>query len=79
MIDNLKCSGCENSIKKGLREFKEVSEVNINKEAEAVEIVFSEGITLDDIKSKLSSMGYPEKNSLDGISKLAANAKSYIS
>lgn len=79
LIDNLKCSGCESSIKKGLKEFPQVAEVNINRETEAVEIVFSEGVTLADIKSKLASIGYPEKNTLEGISKLAANAKSYVS
>ena len=48
-------------IKKRLKEFPQVAEVNINKETETVEIVFSEGVTIADIKSKLSSMGYPEK------------------
>lgn len=79
LIDNLKCEGCENSIKKGLKEFSQVSEVKIDREKEAVEVEFSEGLSLAEIKTKLASMGYPEKDTLSGFSKLAANAKSYVS
>jgi copper chaperone len=78
-IDNMKCGGCAGSIKKGLKSFKEVSEVTIDVEHETVEITHHNNFPIETLKEKLSSMGYPEKGTLEGIDKFAANAKSYVS
>jgi copper chaperone len=78
-IENLKCEGCAGSIKKGLYSFKEVVGVNVDLERETVEVTFTETLALDRIREKLASMGYPEKGSTAGLTKLAASAKSYVS
>ena len=79
MIDNMKCGGCADSIKKGLKSFAEVSEVNVDVEHESVEITHTDRFPVETLKEKLSSMGYPEKGTLEGFDKFAANAKSYVS
>ncbi len=75
----MKCGGCASSIKKGLRSFSEVSEVVVDVENESVEITHKDGLPIEKLKEKLSAMGYPEKGTLEGFDKFAANAKSYVS
>lgn len=79
IIDNIKCSGCAGSIKKGLKSFNEVSVVTVDVENESVEIIHDDNFPVQALKEKLSSMGYPEKGTLEGFDKFAANAKSYVS
>jgi copper chaperone len=79
IIDNMKCGGCAGSIKKGLKSFTEVSEVVVDVENESVEITHNDDLPIEKLKEKLSSMGYPEKGTLEGFDKFAANAKSYVS
>ncbi|MDI9339632.1 MAG: heavy metal-associated domain-containing protein [Sediminibacterium sp.] len=78
-IDNLKCGGCANTIKKGLSALTGVQNVVVDVEKEQVNVSYTNETILSDIKHKLSHMGYPEKGSLSGIDKLAAGAKSYVS
>ncbi len=75
----MKCGGCAGSIKKGLKSFTEVSEVVVDVENESVEITHNDDLPIEKLKEKLSSMGYPEKGTLEGFDKFAANAKSYVS
>jgi copper chaperone len=77
--DNLKCGGCAASIKKGLKSLNGVSEVTVDIENESVEITHSDDLAIHLLKDKLASMGYPEKGTLEGLNKLAASAKSYVS
>lgn len=78
-IDNMKCGGCAGSIKKGLKTYTEVSEVAVDIENETVEITHNDNFPVETLKEKLASMGYPEKGTLEGFDKFAANAKSYVS
>lgn len=78
-IDNLKCSGCAGTIKKGLLSFPEVSEVLVDVENEMVNVTYSDEFSLKKLKDKLHSMGYPEKGTVEGFDKFASNAKSYVS
>ena len=79
IIDNLKCGGCVSSIKNGLKSFSEVSDVVVDVENESVEITHRDDFSLEKLKEKLSSMGYPAKGTLEGFDKFAASAKSYLS
>jgi copper chaperone len=78
-IDNMKCGGCAGGIKKGLGSFQEVSDVVVSVEDESVEITHDDRFPVERLKEKLLSMGYPEKGTLEGFDKFAANAKSYVS
>ncbi|MEI6508285.1 MAG: heavy-metal-associated domain-containing protein [Bacteroidota bacterium] len=78
-IDNIKCGGCAGTIKRELMNLPHVSNVTVNKDEEIVDVEYGDEITIDSIKEKLFSLGYPEKNTVTGFTKIAANAKSYVS
>ncbi len=74
-IENLKCGGCAATIKKGISAINGVNDIDINVEKSIVSIT-SENVNLDEIKKKLSQLGYPEvgdKNTL------VHKAKSFVS
>lgn len=78
-IDNLKCGGCANTIKKTVKEFAGVHEVVVDLDQETIYIESEESLDVTGLKEKLKNIGYPEKGSLHGIDKLATSAKSYVS
>ena len=78
-IENLKCIGCAESIINGLKSFAEVSDVEVELEKEMVTVTYANNFSLEKLKEKLASMGYPEKGSVEGLGAMVANAKSYIS
>ena len=78
-IDNLKCNGCATSIKNGLMGFAEIKSVDVNWENSSLKIKYDGMLSIEKVKHKLLQMGYPETGSVEGIEKMAANAKSYVS
>jgi copper chaperone len=78
-VENLKCGGCANTIKNGIRELKGVKEVLVNPEEQWVEIRHEEAIEENNILEKLKSMGYPKLGTTEGLEKLGRNIKSYVS
>jgi len=74
-IENLKCGGCAATIKKGIIAVKGVEDVTIDIENSIVTIS-SETSTLDEVKAKLSKLGYPEVGSENT---LVHKAKSFVS
>lgn len=79
LVDNLKCGGCATTIRKGLLSIQGVEDVTVNTEQNLVEVFHRAAINVLDIKSKLKSMGYPEKGSTEGFEKFTENLKSYVS
>ncbi len=79
VVSNVKCSGCGNSIKNGLKTFSGVSEVKVDVVSQTVDITHDGNFNLQKIKEKLASMGYPEKDTLEGFDRLAASARAYVS
>jgi copper chaperone len=78
-IDNLKCGGCANTIRKNLSEIHGVTEVAVFPEKELVSLQHSDELNLDTVKEKLHSLGYPEKGTAEGFDKFSSNIKSYVS
>lgn len=78
-VENLKCGGCANTIKNGIRELKGVKEVLVNPEEQWVEIRHEEPIDENQILEKLKVMGYPKAGTTEGLEKLGRNIKSYVS
>lgn len=75
-IQNLKCGGCESTIKKKLRNLPFVSNLEINIDNSTVSFDALPPEETERVVIKLSELGYPvldEKNSL------GKKAKSYIS
>lgn len=75
-IQNLKCSGCGNTIKTGLEKIEGISHVEVHVEEGAVSFqADSEQISLE-VKEKLNTMGYPAVGEDNTLGK---KAKSYVS
>ncbi|WP_445715859.1 heavy-metal-associated domain-containing protein [Flavobacterium sp.] len=75
-IQNLKCGGCANTITKGISSMESIDNVLVNVEESTVTFSYSAEEQLEEVKSKLKSMGYPEDGEANT---LGAKAKSYVS
>lgn len=73
-VENIKSSGCINSIKTSLVKLRGIIAVEIVK-AENKVCVSGIAVDKETVLAKLSSMGYPEK----GSNNLLSKAKSFIS
>lgn len=73
-VENIKCSGCMNSIRTALLKISGVIAVDISKEEDKVTI---SGVAVDkeELVMKLASLGYPEK----GNNNLMSKARSFVS
>lgn len=76
IIANLKCSGCENTIKNKISELEGVNNVIVNHEEDSVTINHSGVLSRDVFTKKLHSIGYPEATEENG---LILQLKSYAS
>lgn len=74
-IENLKCGGCSTTIKKGILGLEGISEVNVDVEKSMV-FVSSKEENIEEIKSKLSKLGYPEVGDKNTV---LHKAKSFVS
>jgi copper chaperone len=73
IVENIKCAGCMNSIKKALLDLEGIEQVSIDKTTETVNV---EGRALrEEIVHKLAQLGYPER----GNNSLLHKAKSFVS
>lgn len=55
-IQNLKCSGCENTIKHNLEEIKSIKNIQINQEEGAVTFDYENDLILEKVKSRLKKL-----------------------
>lgn len=75
-IENLKCHGCANTIKRELKRITGVSNVAVSQEDKTVIIDFDgEDGLQDTFKKRLAKLGYPER----GNKNLGNQVKSYVS
>jgi len=77
-VENIKCGGCASSIRKGLLEDAQVTDVQVDIEQGRVTIDGDENAR-DALATKLAHMGYPEVGSVEGMKAAAAKAKSFVS
>jgi len=75
-IANLKCEGCESTIKRKLAELEGVESIVVNHEEDTVTIKHSGKSIREDFTKKLHSLGYPEATEENG---LLLKLKSYAS
>lgn len=74
-IENLKCGGCAATIKKGILGLEGIQKVDVDVEKSLVSIS-SEKENLEEIKLKLSKLGYPEIGDKNTV---LHKAKSFVS
>jgi copper chaperone len=77
-IENLKCGGCEKSILKALARMTDISDVGVDREQKRVSFT-GDPTTREAVVNTLRSMGYPEKDALNGLDAGLANARSFVS
>jgi copper chaperone len=76
VIENLKCHGCANTIKKGVSNLAGISDVEINMEESSVHFQMNETVQQrENVVKKLARLGYPEK----GNNNFVSRATSYVS
>ena len=75
-IQNLKCGGCANTIIKNVSTVESVSNVTVNVEENAVNFDLANAVNLEEIKTTLKKIGYPEDGEANSI---GSKAKSYVS
>jgi len=75
-IQNLKCSGCANTITSKLSELSNISNVKVNVDEAKVELDYFNELDLENAKEVLKSIGYPE---VGEVNSLGTKAKSYVS
>lgn len=76
IIANLKCSGCENTIKNSLSGIEGVESVSVNHDEDSVTINYLGNDKREVFVKKLHSIGYPEATEENG---LLLKLKSYAS
>ncbi|MCD4757443.1 MAG: heavy-metal-associated domain-containing protein [Arcobacteraceae bacterium] len=79
IVQNVKCGGCANTLKKALKD--EYGEVEVNLEKEPREITLElEDDKKENLKLKLRSLGYPlADDELSPLQNVGAKAKSFVS
>ncbi|MBL7897095.1 MAG: heavy-metal-associated domain-containing protein [Crocinitomicaceae bacterium] len=75
-IANLKCAGCENTIKKRVSEIEGVKNVHISHEEDLVTVDMEDTVERSKITQLLHKLGYPEATEENG---LLLQLKSYAS
>lgn len=76
IIANLKCGGCENTIRNKISEIDGIESVVINQDEDSVTINYNGNAKREDFVKLLHSIGYPEATEENG---LLLQIKSYIS
>lgn len=74
-VENIKCGGCENSIKSALKNKYKLDEVLIDNESGIIEVRASHEFDEGKIADTLAKMGYPKIGEGNNLQK----AKSYVS
>lgn len=74
-VENIKCGGCANSVRKALKAFPEVRDVQVSHETGQIEILTDNPDERAAYVATLARIGYPES----GENNLLAQAKSYVS
>lgn len=75
-IQNLKCGGCANTIITKVSSLENVNEVTVNVEDSTVTFNTPSEKEIEDVKSKLSVLGYPAEGENNSV---ISKAKSYVS
>ena len=75
-IQNLKCGGCANTITKGISSIEAIRNVSVNVDESTVTFSYETEDQVNEVKSKLKSLGYPEAGKANTF---GSKAKSYVS
>jgi copper chaperone len=77
-VENIKCGGCANSIKKALNSIPGVNNVTVDIEKGDIQVQGDESAR-PAVTKRLLELGYPESGAVSGLGSAAAKAKSFVS
>jgi len=77
-VENIKCGGCANSIRKALSTIEGVTSVAVDIDRGEVRVEGDEAARAT-VAKRLLELGYPEKGTASGVGSAAAKAKSFVS
>ena len=75
-IQNLKCGGCANTIITKVSDLNQITDVNVNVEESTVTFTTTSEEDIENVKNKLSDLGYPIEGDNNSV---ISKAKSYVS
>lgn len=80
-VENIKCGGCANGIKKQLLALPEIDAVEVEIDTGRLILTSSQASEAlrETVCATLLKMGYPEKGSVQGLQAAGAKAKSFVS
>ncbi len=61
-VQNLKCGGCANTITKAVQGIDGVTDVSVDKDLSTVSFNTKSEEIIDQVKTKLAHLGYPEEH-----------------
>jgi copper chaperone len=77
-VENIKCGGCANTIRKRVTEIEGVSGAEVLVEQGLVNVEADEALR-PAVVAALAKAGYPESGSVQGVASLKAKATSFVS
>ncbi len=77
-VENIKCGGCANTIRKKVVEIEGVSAAEVDVEQGVVTVEADEAVR-EAVVAALLKAGYPETGSAEGLASLKAKATSFVS
>jgi copper chaperone CopZ len=76
-VENLKCGGCANTIRKTISKFSSVQNVTVDPDQSRIDLEMDNSDNqIIQIKQKLTKIGYPERGEENN---MLTGAKSYVS
>ena len=80
-VENIKCGGCVNSINQKLLQVDGIDDVAVDVETGRITLSTQQTSQAfrQTVLDQLTSMGYPERGSLQGLGAVKAKATSYVS
>ena len=77
-VENIKCGGCANSIRKALTAIAGVAKADVDVERGTINVEGDEAAR-PAVTRRLLELGYPESGAVSGLGSAAAKAKSFVS
>lgn len=74
-IDNLKCGGCANTIRRNVLELRGVMDVVVDAESDTVQVQHDGAMDASELRAMLHRLGYPEA----GTGGILEKMKSFVS
>ncbi|MFN3786605.1 MAG: heavy-metal-associated domain-containing protein [Thiothrix sp.] len=77
-VENIRCGGCANTIRKKLMENEQIQAVDVDIEQRCITVTSDSDVRAAALQT-LFDLGYPERGSVEGLVSLKEKARSVIS